>query len=314
MKKFAVWSRLSAVLALLVALMLVQCTQPPYLTSIQVLPNGALATYSGQTIQYKAYGMYTRGGSHPTQTQDITNQVDWISSAPSVATINATGLATATATGLTNITASLDGMAATTILQESSSLPANSLTAITVYPTNGQAVTYFGEPSQFIAIGSYNTNPMTQDLTDQVTWQSSDVEVAAINSAGLALGNSVGMTTVTATGKSNTGASIVGTSTLTVAPPPPPPPPGNVPLPLLSVYAVGLGTGTVTSSPEGINCISGAGCTGNFVLNSTVTLTAIPAAGSSFGGWSADCLPDTANTCKIVMSNNEPVGAIFNSP
>jgi len=314
MTKLGLCSRLLTGLALLVALTLVRCTEPPYLTAIEVLPNAALATYAGQTIQYKAYGAYTRGGGHPTNLQDITNQVDWISSAPSVATINATGMATAVGTGVTNITASLNGIAATTILQESSSLPANSLTAITVYPIAGQVVTYLGEPSQFIAIGTYNTNPMTQDLTDQVTWQSSDVEVATINSAGLALGNSIGSTTITAMGKSITGASIVGTSILAVGALPPPPPPGNVPLPLLSVYAVGLGTVTVTSSPEGVNCISGAGCTGNFVLNSTVTLTAIPAAGSSFGGWSANCLPDTTNTCKIVMSNNEPVGAIFNSP
>jgi hypothetical protein len=312
MKKLALCARSLALLTLLLGL--VQCTEPPYLTSIQVLPNAALATYAGQTIQYKAYGAYTRGGGHPTNLQDITNQVDWISSAPSVATINATGMATAVGTGTTNITASLNGIAATTILQESSSLPANSLTAITVYPTTGQAVTYLGEPSQFIAIGTYNANPMTQDLTDQVSWQSSDVEVATVNSAGLALGNSIGSTTITATGTSNTGAAIVGTSILAVGALPPPPPPGNVPLPLLSVYAVGLGTGTVTSSPEGVNCVSGAGCTGNFVLNSTVTLTAIPAAGSSFGGWSANCLPDTTTTCKIVMSNNEPVGAIFNSP
>jgi hypothetical protein len=310
MKKLALCARSLALLTFLLGL--IQCTNPPYLTSIQVLPNAALATYAGQTIQYKAYGAYTRGGGHPTNLQDITNQVDWISSAPSVATINSTGMATAVGTGVTNITASLNGIAATTILQESSSLPANSLTAITVYPITGQPLSTIGEPAQFIAIGSYNTNPMTQDLTDQVSWQSSDVEVATINSAGLALANAGGITTITAIGKSATGASIAGTSTLTVMPPPPPG--GNVPLPLLSVYAVGLGTGTVTSSPEGINCISGAGCTGNFVLNSTVTLTAIPAAGSSFGGWSADCLPDTTNTCKIVMSNNEPVGAIFNSP
>jgi hypothetical protein len=306
MKNLVLCVRSLAVLILLFGL--AQCTEPPYLTSIQVLPNAALATYAGQTIQYKAYGSYTRGGSHPTNSQDITNQVDWISSATSVATISATGMATAVGTGLTNITASLNGISATTILQESSSLPANSLTAITVYPITGQPVGTIGEPAQFIAIGSYNTNPMTQDLTDQVSWQSSDVEVATINSAGLALGNANGVTTITAIGKSITGASIVGTSSLTVSAG------GGVTLPLLSVYAVGLGTGTVTSVPEGIDCVSGAGCTGNFVLGATVTLTATPAAGSSFGGWSANCIPDVANTCKIVMNNNEPVGAIFNSP
>ena len=247
MKRFGLCVSSLALLTLLLGL--VQCTEPPYLTAIEVLPNAALATYAGQTIQYKAYGAYTRGGSHPTNLQDITNQVDWISSAPSVATISATGMATAVGTGTANITASLDGIAATTILQESSSLPANSLTAITVYPITGQPLGTIGEPAQFIAIGSYNTNPMTQDLTDQASWQSSDVEVATINSAGLALANASGMTTITAIVKSNTGASIAGTSTLTVAPPPPPG--GNVPLPLLSVFAVGLGKWDGDERPGG---------------------------------------------------------------
>jgi hypothetical protein len=303
----ALRSRSLTVLMVFVAVMLVQCTQPPYLTSIQVLPNAAVAGYVGQTVQYKAYGTYNRGGSHPSQNQDITSQVDWTSNTVAVATIDATGLATLTGPGTTSITASLNGIVSTVPLTNASNLPANSLTAITVIPTN-QPVSTIGEPAQFIAIGMYNTNPTTQDLTDQVSWQSSDVEVATINSAGLALGNATGITTITAIGKSVTGASIAGTSTLTVSAG------GGVTLPLLSVYEVGLGTGTVTSSPEGVDCVSGAGCTGNFVVGATVTLTATPAVGSSFGGWSANCLPDTANTCKLVMNNNEPVGAIFNTP
>jgi hypothetical protein len=99
----ALRSRSLTVLMVLVALMLVQCTQPPYLTSIQVLPNAAVASYAGQTLQYKAYGTYNRGGSHPSQNQDITSQVDWTSNTVAVATIDATGLATVTGAGATSI-------------------------------------------------------------------------------------------------------------------------------------------------------------------------------------------------------------------
>jgi hypothetical protein len=307
----ALRSRSLAVLMVVVALMLAQCTEPPYLTSIQVLPNAPVAGYVGQTVQFKAYGTYNRGGGHPSQMQDITNQVDWISSATTVATIGANGLATTTGMGVSSITASLNAITTTVTLTNSSNLPANSLTAISVIPTV-QTVTSVGEPSQFIAIGTFNTNPMTQDVTATVSWSSSDVKVSTINSAGLALANGFGTTTITAIGTSNTGASIAGTtSTLTVAAPP-----GGVVLPQLAIYLVGLGTGTVSSADGVINCttVGGAACTGNYVLGATVTLTAVPSAGATFGGWSTNCIPDTAPTCSIVMNNNEPVGAIFNTP
>ena len=311
MKKLALCARSLALLSLLFGL--AQCTEPPYLTSIQVLPNAAVAGYVGQTIQYKAYGTYNRGGGHPSQNQDITNQVDWISNSVAVATINATGLATITGVGATTVTASLNGIVATVPLVNASNLPANSLTAITVIPTN-QTLNTIGEPSQFIAIGTYNTNPMTQDITDHVSWQSSDVKVATISSAGLALANGCRSppceTTITAIGTSN-GSSIAGTASLLVTPGG-----GAVVLPQLTIYQVGLGTGTVTSADGVIDCttVGGAACTGNFVLGTTVTLTAVPSPGSSFGGWSVNCVPDTNPTCSITLNNNEPVGAIFNAP
>jgi len=57
----------------------------------------------------------------------------------------------------------------------------------------------------------------------------------------------------------------------------------------LSVVKAGTGTGTVTSSPAGINC--GSTCSGTFSSGTSVTLTATPAAGSTFAGWTgnADC-------------------------
>lgn len=284
------------------------CQASPNLSTVQVTPSSAALTVLGETVQFKATGLFVHTG-HPSNTQDITSQVTWASSNSGVATIGSTGVATAVSTGTTTITATMNsslGPVAGTSTLTVSGQAAHELVSIAVIPT-GQTLSSINEPSQFIAIGTFNTSPNTVDLTDQVSWQSSDVKVATINSAGLALGNAVGTTTITALGKTSSGSTITGTATLTEGPVG-----GGVPLPALTIITVGLGTGTVVSSPVGINCTAGAGCTGNFVLGTTVTLTATPAAGSTFGGWSANCLPDSASSCSIVVNDNSPVGAIFN--
>ena len=52
----------------------------------------------------------------------------------------------------------------------------------------------------------------------------------------------------------------------------------------LTVTKAGPGSGTVTSAPAGITC--GAPCSATSASGTTVTLTATPAAGSTFAGWS----------------------------
>jgi Bacterial Ig-like domain (group 2)/Divergent InlB B-repeat domain len=305
MKMLALYSRLFAVLSLVLGLG--GCDRPPSLNAIQVIPSASALTFGG-TVQFKAIGSY-QNGTHPVINRDVTGLVTWASSNTNVSTITAAGLANAVSTGSTTITASLDAMVGTAIVAVSTE-PPHDLTSITVIPSS-QPVTSIGEPTQFIAIGTFTTVPITVDITNTVSWQSSDVKVATISSAGLALANSAGSTTITAIGTSNSGSSIAGTSGLTVGGAA-----GGVVLPQLTVYQVGLGIGTVTSADGVINCttIGGAACTGNFVLGTTVTLTAAPSPGSTFGGWSTNCVPDTEPTCSIVMNNNEPVGAIFNTP
>lgn len=284
------------------------CQSSPALSVIQVTPSSASLTTAGETVQLTATGTLVHN-THPSQTQNLTNSVTWASSNTSVATVSSSGMVTAVSTGSTTITATMNSSSGPVTGSSTVDVTAQAvhdLVSIAVIPT-GQILGTIGEPSQFIAIGTFNTDPRTLDLTDQVTWQSSDVKVAAISSTGLALGNDAGTTTITAIGKSNSGAAIAGTATLTEGPVG-----GGVVLPSLTIYTVGLGTGTVVSNPPVINCTSGTGCTASFVLGTTVTLTATPAAGSTFGGWSANCLPDGAASCSIVMNNNTPVGAIFN--
>lgn len=76
----------------------------------------------------------------------------------------------------------------------------------------------------------------------------------------------------------------------------------------LSVTKQGTGGGTVTSSPAGINC--GATCSASFTPGTPVTLTAAPAAGSTFGGWGGACAGTTL-TCAVTMDAAKSVTATF---
>jgi len=302
-------------LAVVLTLLLCQCGSTAVLSSIQVIPQAGMAsaTRIGQTVQYQATGQYTNG-KHPGHSADITNQVTWTSSSVSVGTISASGLLTVAGPGSSTIVASMDGVTGTSDITSTAtpgtSGPVRTLTSLTIIPATGiQILTVLGETAQYIAIGSFTADPATQDMTDQVKWASSDVRVATINSSGLAtaIGSGLeGKTTITAMATSSTGAVITATSDLTVSSS------GTNNLPSLTVYEVGQGTGTVTSAPSGISCGSGAGCTGHFVLNSTVSLTAVPANDSTFGGWSANCTPSNAPLCSLLMTDNATVGAIFN--
>jgi hypothetical protein len=77
----------------------------------------------------------------------------------------------------------------------------------------------------------------------------------------------------------------------------------------LSVERTGAGTGTVTSSPTGIDC--GAACSGTYTAGSVVTLSASPASGSSFAGWSGDC--SGTDPCTLTMSAARSVQAQFDA-
>jgi uncharacterized delta-60 repeat protein len=74
----------------------------------------------------------------------------------------------------------------------------------------------------------------------------------------------------------------------------------------LAVTKAGSGSGTVTSSPSGIDC--GSTCSAPFAAV-PVTLTATPAAGSTFTGWAGDC--SGTGSCTVTMSADRSVTATF---
>lgn len=78
----------------------------------------------------------------------------------------------------------------------------------------------------------------------------------------------------------------------------------------LAITRAGTGTGTVASNPAGINC--GTACTSSYTSGTSVTLTAAPASGSTFAGWSGACTG--TGTCTVSMTLARNVTATFNSP
>lgn len=68
------------------------------------------------------------------------------------------------------------------------------------------------------------------------------------------------------------------------------------------------GSGSVQSQPAGIDC--GSTCSASYAANSSVVLTAVPAGGQSFQGWSGACSGQAA-TCTVTMNAARAVGATF---
>jgi len=76
----------------------------------------------------------------------------------------------------------------------------------------------------------------------------------------------------------------------------------------LNVNLAGNGTGVVTSVPAGISC--GEDCTESYFTGTQITLTALAADDSTFGGWSGACA-GTDTTCTINGEGGKTVTATF---
>jgi Ca2+-binding RTX toxin-like protein len=77
---------------------------------------------------------------------------------------------------------------------------------------------------------------------------------------------------------------------------------------VLTISRAGSGLGTVTSSDGGINC--GSTCSDSYDEGTPVTLTATPASGSTFSGWSGGGCSGTG-ACQVSMSAARSVTANF---
>jgi hypothetical protein len=181
---------------------------PAELVSIAISPLNS-SIRNGTLKEFLATGTYTDD-----TTQDITADVTWSSSDIGVATISNAGgeegIASSVSAGDATITATLGAVSSNTTLTV---LPVT-LTSIDVTPD--LATIANGTSLQFIATGTFD-DASTQDLTEQVTWSSSDMGVATISNIELSKGQASsvvdGSTTITATL-----GSVFGTEVLNVSP------------------------------------------------------------------------------------------------
>src|SRR2546428_6896593 len=145
---------------------------------------------------------------------------------------------------------------------------------------------------------STSTTPLTLGGTasdnvgvTQVTWTNSAggngtaTGTTSWTASGIVLQPGSNVLTVTA----RDAAGNTATDTLTVT---------FTPTFALTVSKAGTGTGTLTSSPAGITC--GATCSASFTSGTAVTLTAAPAAGSTFTGWSGGGCAG-AGPCRVTV-------------
>ncbi len=185
---------------------------PATLVSLAIDPTNP-SVASGGIQQLTATGTFSDA-----TTQNLTDEVTWLSSNPEVAQVSnacgSRGQATAIAAGTATVTASLGAIQGATVLTVSPAV----LTSITISPPSAEVRLGAGPPPivPWRALGLFS-DQTTQDLTEQVTWSSSNLAVAAISNAdgarGVASGVGLGGSTISATL-----SGVTGTAIMTVVP------------------------------------------------------------------------------------------------
>ncbi|MGD0830366.1 MAG: hypothetical protein ABR907_05440 [Terracidiphilus sp.] len=212
--------------------MIVNVTQPTQLntdiTKVSVIPATQTVASLNIPVQFEALG--TTGSGDSVALTGLSG-LTWISSEPTVAFINNSGLATTAGSGTTTITATFvnsDGTAAqgSGTLTVSPTGSPEPLTAMTVAP-NAQTALAIGQTAQFLAIAttgsgtSVNLTNQTATVNGQTikaaVWTSSNPSVASIDpNTGIAKSIAAGAAVMTAVASNPDGSVVTGASTYTV--------------------------------------------------------------------------------------------------
>lgn len=307
-------------------------------TAVTIIPASQSVSASGQTGQFIALATSGTTGLE----EDVTNspQITWISSIPSVATVGGTGLATGVSLGTSTITAELKNpdnslVSGTSTIDVTNTPAPEPLLSLQIIPST-ITVDNILDQGQFLAIGTYSTEPTVRDLTNSVQWLTSAPSVFPVNSNGTGVpsgGANAGIVTAYGSG----GATIIAEASV------PPVAPETVPdiqtatasfncplilptpttagscypgseasslLSTLTIYNEGLNTTdwlvtapSATGTPNVLHCgpgSSGAGLGGSVCVATYPVGTTItltaPAGAGAFGGWSYNCVPQGAVT------------------
>jgi uncharacterized protein YjdB len=186
----------------------------PTVSSIFVQPSSATVGV-GQMVSLAAFATYSDG----TQNQISGDSVGWSSSATNIATVSSPGgSVTGVAIGTATITASSQGVTGTATVN----VTLSNITSLVITTTQGSTqnqttATIAGTPVslQFFAYANGSPN---NDVTNAVTWTSSNTSVATIgsgsSSAGLATSVAAGTTNITASTTNSTTGQVVNSQTI----------------------------------------------------------------------------------------------------
>ena len=200
---------LTVVVSLFLIASLISCSGffiKPSISSIFITPSAATVGV-GQMVSLAAFATYSDG----TQNEISGSSVGWTSSDPTIATVTSPGgSVTGVGIGSATITASSQGITGTATVN----VTLGNITSLVITINQGSTqpittATLSGIPNtlQFFA---YANNSSSNDVTQSVTWSSSNTQVATISS-GLSSGN--GLATSVAAGTTNITATTTNTTT-----------------------------------------------------------------------------------------------------
>ena len=187
----------------------------PSISSIFITPSAATVGV-GQMVSLAADATYSDG----TQNQISGNSVGWTSSDTTIATVTSPGGAvTGVGIGTATITASSQGINGTATVN----VTVSNITSLVITTTQGSTqnqtvATLAGVPGT-LPFFAYANGSSSNDVTNAVTWTSSNTQVATISS-GLSTGNGVatsvaaGTTNITATTTNTTNGQRVSSQTI----------------------------------------------------------------------------------------------------
>ncbi|MDT8069085.1 MAG: Ig-like domain-containing protein [Terriglobia bacterium] len=173
----------------------------PQITSITVTPPSP-SMVTGAVLQFNAVATYEDGATK------VLSECVWTSSNTSILLVNKTGIGTAISAGSATLTATYDvGIGSTTVTINESPLVALRITPINPSVSLAQTTT-----QQFAAIATFGDGS-ERDITNSVSWTSSNTVVATVSSTGLATAKTVGTAIIKITS-----GTITDSTTLTVMP------------------------------------------------------------------------------------------------
>ncbi|WP_173215629.1 S-layer homology domain-containing protein [Paenibacillus alba] len=167
--------------------------------SASVTVSTALANLNRIAFDTYSYSMQIGANRYPYvigykidgSTQTLTSGITYVSSNPSVASVNTNGAITALAVGSTTVTASYSNFTASTTVSVT--------TAMSRLEADSSSVALALNGTRYLTINAYDSNNNATNVTSSSSYTSSNPAVVNVNSSGYLSALSAGSTTITVT-------------------------------------------------------------------------------------------------------------------